>query len=185
MWDGQQGDQAWPNERPSGRSRLSDRIQLLSNASGLPVTTLGVRTGAGCSFSPTIRTATSTAWTAEGPDFTPQQVIAVPYNPIFDLTSFMLVAVVKLDSISGTRQIITRSDAIGSPQHFQFRQTAGVLQFVNGNGNQVLAASSATLTAGAWALVVAKMDGIAATAPSRGIGRDRNPDVVHQLVQPH
>lgn len=109
-----------------------------------------------------LSTTTSTndpTWTAEGPDFTPQQVITVPYDPIFDLTSFMLVAVVKLDSISGTRQIITRSDGVASPNHFQFRQTAGTLQFVNSNGNQVIAASSATLTAGAWALVVAKVDG--------------------------
>ena len=89
---------------------------------------------------------------------TTQYALVADDNSLDSLTTFTVEAIIKASSVSGTPQIVARDGGSGN-RHWQFRLSAGTLQFVKIAGGVVTASSAATLSTGTTYHVAATYDG--------------------------
>lgn len=111
-------------------------------------------------------------WTAEGLNFTPQQIATVEDNELFEVTDLTIVAVVKPDAVNGDRMILVRSGvetpAATGNNVFQFRIKDGTIQFLGFNGGTVTVAGG-TVSVGNWAMLTAQTIGTSAKVRKNGV----------------
>jgi inosine-uridine nucleoside N-ribohydrolase len=99
-------------------------------------------------------------------------VVRVPYRGGFNSQQVVISAIVKPTAVTGVQQIMARSDWTAPNAVWQFAINAGKLQFVifnSAGSGTAYPTASAAVTAGAWALVTAYINGTSLTLYVNGV----------------